>query len=154
MNRHFTVSIYVVNNNRVLLHKHKKAQILLPVGGHIELNELPEETAKREALEETGIEIELYDIDSLKDKNIDNEREKVLINPIHTIWGEIEKGHEHIDFVFYATSMTDELRPQEDESLNLRWYSEKELKEIKDHLLKDVYYMAQEAIELCRCKKK
>ena len=29
MNRHFTVSVYVVHNNRVLLRKHKKAQILL-----------------------------------------------------------------------------------------------------------------------------
>ncbi|MHC1747304.1 MAG: NUDIX hydrolase [Cellulosilyticaceae bacterium] len=152
MNKHFTVSVYVVNNDRVLLHKHKKAQILLPVGGHIELNELPEEAAIREAFEEAGIQIELYDVDSLKVKNVNTEREKVLINPVHMVWGEVEREHEHIDFVFYAKSMTDKLRPEEKESHILGWYSENELNEIKDYLLKDVYYMAKEAIQVYREK--
>ncbi|MEG0848157.1 MAG: NUDIX domain-containing protein [Niameybacter sp.] len=154
MNRHFTVSVYVVNNSRVLLHRHKKAQILLPVGGHIKPNELPEEAARREALEEAGITIELCDIDSLKQHNVDTEREKVLINPVHTVWGEIEAGHEHIDFVFYAKSVTDELKPEENESDVLRWYSEEELTQIKDFLLKDVYYMAKEAIQVYRGENK
>lgn len=79
INRHFTVSVYVVNNNRVLLHRHKKAQILLPVGGHIELDELPEEAAVREVLEEAGVVVELYNLDSLKGKNINTEREKMFI---------------------------------------------------------------------------
>ncbi len=71
--RHFTVSVYVVNNNSILLHKHKKAQILLPVGGHIDLNELPEEAAVREVFEEAGVEVELYNIDSLKGQNVNTE---------------------------------------------------------------------------------
>ena len=144
MDRHFTVSVYVVHNNRVLLHKHKKAQILLPVGGHIDLNELPEDAAIRETFEEAGIVVELYDLDSLKGQDVNTEREKVLINPIHTIWGEIEKGHEHIDFVFYAKSISTKLKPGENESRTLEWYSES----IKDVLLKDVYLMAKEAINV------
>lgn len=148
MDRHFTVSVYVVHNNRVLLHKHKKAQILLPVGGHIELNELPEEAAIRETFEETGIVVELYDLDSLKGQDVNTEREKVLINPVHTIWGEVDKGHEHIDFVFYATSISEKLKPGENESHSLEWYSESELESIRDALLKDVYLMAKEAINV------
>lgn len=148
MDRHFTVSVYVVHNNRVLLHKHKKAQILLPVGGHIDLNELPEEAAIRETFEETGIVVELYDLDSLKGQDVNTEREKVLINPIHTIWGEVDKGHEHIDFVFYAKSISEKLKPGENESRTLEWYSESELESIRDALLKDVYLMAKEAINV------
>lgn len=150
MDRHFTVSVYVVHNNRVLLHKHKKAQILLPVGGHIELNELPEEAAIREAFEEAGIEIELYDLDSLKDKNVNISGERILINPIHMVLGEVEKEHEHVDFVFYAQSVMVELKPGLDESNNLAWYSEQELEDIKEELLKDVYLMAKEAIDVYR----
>lgn len=144
--RHFTVSVYVVNNNSVLLHKHKKAQILLPVGGHIDLNELPEEAAVREVFEEAGVEVELYNIDSLKGQNVNTEREKMLINPVHMVWAEVGEKHEHIDFVFYARSISERLKPGENESRDLRWYAESELDCIKDELLKDVYLMAKEAI--------
>lgn len=37
MDRHFTVSIYIVYKDKVLLHLHKKAKKMLPIGGHIEL---------------------------------------------------------------------------------------------------------------------
>lgn len=146
--KHFTVSVYVVNNDRVLLHKHKKAQILLPVGGHIDCNELPEEAARREAFEEAGVEVELYDVDSLQGQDVNTERERVLVNPVHMVWGEVEKEHEHIDFVFYGKSTSDKLLPGENESNVLKWYSEDELEHVRDILLKDVYLMAKEAIKV------
>ena len=43
---------------KVLLVDHKKAGLWLPAGGHVEPNEHPKETAKREALEELNIEAE------------------------------------------------------------------------------------------------
>ena len=58
--RHFTATVLIVHHNRVLLHRHKKFGSLLPVGGHIDRNELPEETALRKAKEEAGLDIELY----------------------------------------------------------------------------------------------
>lgn len=39
-----------------LLVDHKKAKLWLPPGGHVELNEHPQETVKREVREELGIE--------------------------------------------------------------------------------------------------
>lgn len=44
--------------NQVLLVDHKKAGLWLPAGGHVEPNEHPRETVKREILEELGIEAE------------------------------------------------------------------------------------------------
>lgn len=43
-------------NKSVLLVDHIKAKLWLPTGGHVELNEDPKETVKRECLEELGKE--------------------------------------------------------------------------------------------------
>lgn len=48
LNRAITSSIYVVYRNKVLLHKHKKYNTLLPLGGKMNENEVPHETAIRE----------------------------------------------------------------------------------------------------------
>ena len=49
--RSITSSVYVVNNNKVLLHKHKKYNTLFPLGGKMNEEEVPHETAIREVLE-------------------------------------------------------------------------------------------------------
>ena len=52
----FTVAIFVVQDGRVLLVHHRKLNKWLPLGGHIELDEDPEEAALREAQEESGFD--------------------------------------------------------------------------------------------------
>ncbi len=47
-----------VENRLVLLVDHIKARLWLPPGGHVERNEFPDETARRECLEELGITAE------------------------------------------------------------------------------------------------
>ncbi len=41
--------------SKVLLVDHKKAQLWLPAGGHVEINEDPKTTVERECLEELGV---------------------------------------------------------------------------------------------------
>jgi 8-oxo-dGTP pyrophosphatase MutT (NUDIX family) len=55
LTRDFTVAVFVVHDGKVLLHFHKKLNRWLPPGGHIEPNELPDEAAVREVLEESGV---------------------------------------------------------------------------------------------------
>ncbi len=55
----FTVEAFVVHNDKVLLRKHDKYKIWLSVGGHIELDEDPNQAAFREVKEEVGLDIEL-----------------------------------------------------------------------------------------------
>jgi len=53
------VSYFIVidqTSNQFLLVDHKKAQLWLPPGGHVEVNEHPKETVKREVKEELGVE--------------------------------------------------------------------------------------------------
>ena len=55
----FTVAIFVVHERKILLCHHRKLNKWLPLGGHVELDEEPEQAALREAREESGFEVEL-----------------------------------------------------------------------------------------------
>lgn len=148
MDRHFTVSIYIVHKNKVLLHLHKKAKKILPLGGHIELNELPEEACTREAQEESGLEINLYNpLNKQLKYSCELVGEKLLTNPMYTIFGEINPEHFHIDFVYYATANSFETIPGEGESNLLKWYSKEDLKNTYD-IQDNVLAMANEALKL------
>jgi ADP-ribose pyrophosphatase YjhB (NUDIX family) len=69
----------------------------LPPGGHVEPNELPDDAAVREVLEETGVRAELV-----------GERTPRVGDPIPLMRPEgiqlesIAPGHEHIDLVYFA----------------------------------------------------
>ena len=54
--RHLISYFVLMDGDHVLLVDHINAQLWLPTGGHVEPNENPRETVKREAFEELGIE--------------------------------------------------------------------------------------------------
>ncbi len=106
MERHFTVTGFVCNTEALLLHWHKKLQIWLPSGGHIDPNEDPIQAVLREAVEETGYVCEVVPHESpLPFSNIAQ-----LPSPLKIIVADVgasatEPAHQHID-MSYA------LRPQ------------------------------------------
>ena len=55
----FTVAVFVVSDSRILLILHRRLGKWLPLGGHIELDEDPEQAAHREVLEESGLTVDL-----------------------------------------------------------------------------------------------
>ena len=57
-----TVAGYIIDEDRVLLIEHKKLGLWLPVGGHIDPNETPDQAMVREAKEEVGLDIKLLQI--------------------------------------------------------------------------------------------
>jgi 8-oxo-dGTP pyrophosphatase MutT (NUDIX family) len=120
--RHFTVAVFVVHDGCVLLHFHRKLGKWLPPGGHIEDNELPDEAALREVLEETGIRARLVGGRGLR---IDTPRQLVIPAGIQV--EAIYPGHEHIDLVYFAVPDPSDLRsaeidPQLAESDQVAWY--------------------------------
>jgi 8-oxo-dGTP diphosphatase len=59
MERHLTVSGFVVHEGKVALYWHRKLGAWLPAGGHIEANEDPVQATLREIREEFTIEAEV-----------------------------------------------------------------------------------------------
>lgn len=141
--RHFTATTIVVHDNKALLHMHKKLGFWLPVGGHIDRDELPHKAAIREAKEESGLEIELLD----DEEHLVMGDVLELPRPKHVLLEDINKFHQHIDFIYYASSKTSKLSPEAGESGEIKWFSEDELRGLKD-LPGNVVKLSLEAIKI------
>jgi 8-oxo-dGTP pyrophosphatase MutT (NUDIX family) len=102
MDRHITVSGFVVHEGRVALHWHRKNQMWLPAGGHIEANEDPLEAALREIKEEFGIDAEVI----RTAPHIDYAGGPRQIEPPFTLLEcPIAPDHVHIDCVYFCRAV-------------------------------------------------
>jgi len=100
LTRDFTVAVFVVHKNHVLLHPHAKLGLWLPPGGHIDAPELPDEAAIREVREEAGIEIDLV---GERGVGIDAPDAPVqLVRPEGIQLENISPNHQHIDIIYFA----------------------------------------------------
>ncbi len=115
----FTASVYVVQDGKVLLHKHKKLGIWLPPGGHIELEDDPNEAAVREVEEESGLIIELVGNWRLPKAPTDGSRD--LIPPMFVNRHNFNEAHEHIDSIYFGIVVGGEVRPEE-EGGEIAWF--------------------------------
>lgn len=106
MSRDFTVAVFVVREHRVLLHWHVRLSRWLPPGGHVESNELPDDAAVREVLEETGVEIRLVS-DTLNTAS-GNGQPVQLARPIGVQLADIGgPEHQHVDLVYLADGLSE-----------------------------------------------
>jgi ADP-ribose pyrophosphatase YjhB (NUDIX family) len=108
--RDFTVAVFVVSDDRVLLHFHQKLARWLPPGGHIEPGELPDEAALREVHEETGVIAALIRDGGIGPIGSDLPRQ--LCRPAGIQLEDIAPGHQHIDLIYFARGEPAEPRPE------------------------------------------
>lgn len=102
LQRHFTASACVFNDDgAMLLVHHRKLDLWLYPGGHIENDEAPDEAAKREVFEETGIEVAIIAEPLPTYANV-----SALFPPWRILEGATEDKrigpHHHIDFIYVA----------------------------------------------------
>ena len=100
--RDFTASVFVVWQAQVALHRHAKLGLLLfPPGGHVETDELPDQAAVREVIEETGVRIAL-EPDFVLELPTGVSSPLMLPRPRGVQLEKIADGHEHIDLIYFG----------------------------------------------------
>ncbi len=140
----FCADAIIVNKDAVLLRYHDKYDMWAFPGGHIELDEDPEEAALREAKEETGLTVVL--IGNRPPERDDGERE--VLSPRFINRHRISDSHEHLSFYYFAVSDTRETKPHESEKpTELRWFTKTELDDEKYGVLERIRYYAKAALD-------
>lgn len=146
LTRDFTVAVFVVHAGRTILHRHPKLGILLPPGGHIEPNELPDEAALREVMEETGLAIELVGERGIGTDYAGQPRQ--LVRPEGIQLETIGSDHEHIDLIYFARPAGDPVEELPALSAGMEWFSQDELGQLK--LTEEVADWAALALGSCK----
>jgi 8-oxo-dGTP pyrophosphatase MutT (NUDIX family) len=126
MKKEFVATAYVVHAGRLLLIKHRKLGKWLPIGGHLEENESPDEAVLREVREETGLDAEIVG-ETLSGGS--EETVEVLHVPNHVQLETLNHGtglHQHVDLIYLCRAKHANARLNEEEGTELKWFTEKE----------------------------
>ena len=136
--REFLSTVYIVKDGKVLLNKNQKLQKFVPLGGHIEENELPCESVIREAKEESGFDIELI---NPKAQNVRNLPQNFDIG-----LDIIKPDHHHINISYIGKIISGGQSEKADDNTELKWFSPEELKGLDT--FENVKQAASKAIEI------
>lgn len=129
---HVTASGVVVSSQATVLHLHKRLNLWLQPGGHIEKDEHPSAGALREAQEETGLHVRHPESGAVF---------------FHLDVHPGPRGHTHLDLRYLLLAEHLEApAPGAEESQEVRWFSWEEAAAIADAGLAGALLRAQELI--------
>lgn len=139
----FVTEVFIVHKNKVLLRIHDKFKIWLSIGGHVELDEDPNQAAVREAKEEVGLDITLHNHNQIF--TYSDEKDRQLIPPMGLSRHFVNPTHEHICHIYFATTTSDNVIPEKPTDI-WKWVTREELETMD--LKPNVKFYAQKALEL------
>lgn len=153
----FTVTGYIVRTDgpkpKVLVHMHRRHNILLPIGGHVEWSETPWQAMAHELVEESGYVLEQLTV--LQPKSRIKSMAKVVQHPyplsMNTHY--IPDNHFHSDIEYALVASGDPAQEvAEGESTDLRWLDRAELEALSETEVfattKEVYrFILDEALD-------
>jgi 8-oxo-dGTP pyrophosphatase MutT (NUDIX family) len=147
MERQFTATVYIVDHDKVLLIHHRKLNKWLPPGGHLDPNEIPPDGARREAREETGLEIEF-----IPQENVWVERwnARSFERPYLCLLEEIpahgdKAAHQHVDFIYLARPAGGKEVQNHCETGGMRWFTLQEIRNLKPD--EEIFVETQQTLE-------
>ncbi|MFT4587917.1 MAG: 8-oxo-dGTP pyrophosphatase MutT (NUDIX family) [Candidatus Binatia bacterium] len=142
----FTVAIFVVRDGKILIIHHRKLDKWLPLGGHIELDEDPEQAALREAKEESGFDVELIG----ERPPTTGPGTRALITPRFLDIHRISETHEHIGMIYWARPKEGAMTLAPEEHHDIRWCTPEELESLEPPMSDAVKWYCLKAIEEIR----
>ncbi len=141
-----TVSAYIVYRRSVLLIDHIKLKKWLPIGGHIEVDEDPEEALFREIDEESGLKRDQLEVLGEKPDFV-SEGSMFLFAPAYLDIHEISGEHRHIGMTYFLKSTTGQIELAKDEHNAIEWMDETRLNSPELKLSPAVRFYALDAIK-------
>jgi 8-oxo-dGTP pyrophosphatase MutT (NUDIX family) len=143
----FVVGFLVVFQNKVLFVDHKKIKMWVCPGGHVELDEDPEQTLFRELEEETGLTKNDVTVLSEKPSNVMDKGHKFLYTPNFLDMHTFSDTHDHIGIMYILKSNTDKVILEKSAHNAMAWVAENELDNPKYNLSSVMKWYAREAIK-------
>jgi 8-oxo-dGTP pyrophosphatase MutT (NUDIX family) len=127
MKTDLVVAAFIFWNNKTLFVHHRKLDMWLPVGGHIDPNETFDDAIKREIKEETNLDVELMGNSGLTPAA---HVKKILALPfdinLHSVG-----DHDHCCIFYLCKALNpEELKFRESELKNVKWLARKEISQV------------------------
>lgn len=141
----FTIASFLVFDKKVLLVNHPRYGKWLPPGGHIELDEDPDEALFREILEETGYKQNELTVLSSR-PSINSAGTKFLYTPNYLDVHEANLPHSHIGLVYFLAPNHSKHKLS-DEHTDSRWFALNELELPEYKISPAIKFYCQEAIK-------
>jgi 8-oxo-dGTP pyrophosphatase MutT (NUDIX family) len=124
MKTDLTVGACIINDGKVLLVHHRKLDLWLPVGGHIDENETSDEALLREIKEEVGLQVRIL---NQPDIPLQGNMKKHLSTPFYVNVHSVG-DHDHCCFFYVCEPLNlEKLKIGTNELKDYRWFSKEEL---------------------------
>jgi len=137
-----TVAGYIIHDEKILLIHHRKLDLWLPVGGHIEENETPDQALIREVKEEIGIDIEILNQSNIPlEGNIKYNLAIPFYTNVHPVG-----DHDHYGLFYICKAINPNQLRINKELKNFEWFTKDDLN--KDYVPIDVKNQCLKAFEL------
>jgi len=144
MKTHIVIGSYIFHDDKVLLIYHKKLDKWLPVGGHIDEDEIPDDAVLREIKEDVGLEAEFIHPSTLP---VNGGSKRNCAIPFHVNVHSVG-DHDHCCYFYALRSKGTDTTQNTKELKAMRWFSKEELKEpIVPDDVREIAYLAFEKRE-------
>lgn len=142
MKTDLVIAGYIIHQNKVLLIHHRKLDLWLPVGGHIDENETPDQALIREIKEEVGIDVEILNQSNTPlGGNIRGNLATPFYVNVHSVG-----DHDHCCFFYVCKAINPEKLQINKELKNFGWFTKEDLN--KEHISVEVRNQTLKAFEL------
>lgn len=147
LDREFTATAYIIQDQQVLLIWHKKHAKWLPPGGHVEKGETPCETVIREVKEETGLQVEIIPQENVwVSTPVAHSLHRPYLVLLETLPSyQSQEAHQHIDFIYLTRPVGGTIAPQKGESTQIQWFNISQVRELKAG--EEIFTDTQEILE-------